>query len=357
MSYDQQDARAIDRIVPDREHSDTVTKLEPESTVDNARIQAVLDKAGIVEIPAGNYTIDCSKPLRPKSNTLIRFLPGAILKALPHGMQRSQMILVQNVDNVQIKGGRFIGERDKHDFSDTSGTGTHEWNHCLANYGGNACTYEDMDISDFTGDAISVGRGSRAANVGSYDVVFNKIIGDNNYRQGLSLVCCTKVRVYDCQFTGTNGTSPECGIDIEPELNQVANDIQIVGGYFGKNHKYGINILARDGASNPGGTIRGVLVAEVTVEVNDSNGFYAHNARGLVVETSRFLTNSATGAIFSRCPDYIYRNNQSGFNYARSPLSQPRTPFTQTGWTSKIQRDVLLKNDSPTTGCKTNRYL
>jgi hypothetical protein len=347
----------MQRIIPERSYSSTVTPVAPEQSADNARLQAALDKAGTVEVPPGDYQIDCSKPLRVKSNTYLKISPLARFVAIAHGMQRSQMLLIENVSNVRVTGGIFRGERQDHDFSDESGTGTHEWNHCVAVYSSTKVTLESMDIADFTGDAMSIGGGGQGTKPPSDDVVISKIVGTNCYRQGLSITNLRNFYAYDCTFKATNGTSPECGIDIEPELGQVSENINIIGCFLAENSKYGLNILARTGTTNPGGTIRKVLVTECTIDHNKSNGFYAHNVTGLVVKGNKFLTNSATGAIFSACPDYVYQDNESGFNYARSPLTKPRVPFTQTGWTSKIQRDVLLKNGAPTTGCKLSKYL
>jgi hypothetical protein len=345
---------AVERIIPKRDIADGTTEL---GSVDNDRIQSALDEQGTVVIPPGVYWIDCTQPLRPRSNSYMQIEPGAIFRALPHGKQRSQMILIENVNNVRVTGGQFFGERDEHDFSDTSGSGTHEWNHCVAVYSATAVTLEKMQIQDFTGDAMSVGGGGAGTKPPSVDVVLSQIVGTNCYRQGLSVTNMKTLRVYDCQFTKTNGTSPECGIDIEPERGQVAEDIQIVGCYLATNDKFGLNILARTGTTNPGGIIRNVLVTECNIESNKSNGAYAHNVQGLTVRNNRIASNSATGFVFSHSATTAsYEVNESGFNYARSPLSKPRVPFTQTGWSSKVERDVILRS-SVKDPLKTNRYI
>jgi len=348
------DPQAVDRIIPKREYSDTVTTV---GGADNVRLQAALNKKGTVEIPAGTYNIDCASPLKPPSNTYMKCDPAAVFRAIPHGKQRSQMLLIEAVNNVRVTGGQFFGERDKHDFSDTSGSGTHEWNHCVAVYSATAITLEKMQIQNFTGDAMSVGGGGAGTKPPSVDVVLSQIVGTNNYRQGLSVTNMKMLRVYDCQFTKTNGTSPECGIDIEPERGQVSEDIQIVGCYLAANDKFGLNILARTGTTNPGGIIRNVLVTECTIEANKSNGGYAHNVQGLTVRNNRIVSNNATGFVYSHAATTAaHEINESGFNYARSPLAKPRTPFTQTGWSSKVERDVLLRS-SAKDPLKTNRYI
>lgn len=320
----------------------------------NALLQAVLDalpaKGGTLHVPAGTYWIDTAQPLRPKPFTRLLFDDGAVLRALPNSYARSQLLLLKDVTDIEVIGGIFCGERDSHTFQ--SGT-TDEWDHAIGVYGAKRISILRTHLADWTGDGISIGRSTYSA-AGSVDVFLDQVTSKNNRRQGLSIVTADGVLVCRSTFTGTHGTDPQCGIDIEPEKNQVVRNVRIVDCDLSDNARYGLNVLERRG-TNPGGEIENVVVEDCRIQRNGSNGAYCDGeVLGLTLRGNTITDNSATGLVLTNLAAPTVVGNTSGRNYARTPLKVPRAAFDMAGWASKIERDILLRTGLRGPGLATN---
>jgi polygalacturonase len=302
---------------------------------DTAAIQAAINSlpadGGTVIIPAGTYMIDVSKKINLKSKMLLQMDPAAILKAKTSSLSRTYIINASGKTDVEIAGGQLVGDRDTHVYA---GGGTHEWGHGI--YAGSSAariTIRDLRVSKCTGDGICIGGKSS-------DVVIANVISTQNRRQGLSITNCSKIRVYDSEFSYTQGTAPECGIDIEPDEGYTCNDVVIENCRFNNNKKYGINIWLRT---------TNVTIKGCTMEYNGSLGMGTAGITGLTVTGNTFRFNSATGVVYNtNTKSCTHSGNMSYSNYTRLG-AKTRTPFTQTGWSSKIERDVLMRGGAQVT--------
>ena len=295
---------------------------------DTAAIQAAINSlpttGGVVQIPAGTYMIDTSKKINLRSLMLLQMDPAAILKAKTSSLSRHYILYINDKSDVEIAGGQLVGDRDTHNYS--SG-GTHEWGHGLQILGGKRVTVRDTRISKCTGDGVCIGGASS-------DVVIANIISTVNRRQGLSITNCTNIKVYDSEFSFTQGTAPECGIDIEPDDPYTCSGILIQNCRLNNNKKYGINIWKRSSA---------ITITQCTLELNGSLGMGTYGCSNLTVTNNTFRSNSATGVVYNEGTKTVnHSSNMSYGNYTRLG-AKTRTPFTQTGWTSKIERDVLIR--------------
>ena len=85
---------------------------------DTAAFQKAIDalpaSGGVVTVPPGNYMIDATRAVSLRSNMVLQLAPSAQLTALPNNLPRSHVIKVWGVSNVQIIGGRIVGERNGH---------------------------------------------------------------------------------------------------------------------------------------------------------------------------------------------------------------------------------------------------
>ena len=297
---------------------------------DTAAIQAAINAlpttGGTVVIPAGTYMIDVAKHINVRSKMLLQMETGAILKAKTNGLSRYYIINASGKTDVEIAGGQLIGDRDTHSFA---AAGTHEWGHGI--YAGSAAariTIRDLMVTKCTGDGVCIGGRSN-------DVVIANIISTVNRRQGLSITNCSNVKVYDSEFSYTQGTAPECGIDIEPDDGYTCSGVLIQNCRFNNNKKYGINIWNRT---------TNVTIKGSTFEYNGSLGMGTVGINGLTVTGCTFRYNSATGVVYNtNTLNCKHNGNMSYGNYTRLG-AKVRTPFTQTGWSSKIERDVLMRN-------------
>jgi hypothetical protein len=176
--------------------------------------------------------------------------------------------------------------------------------------------------------------------------VIGNIISTNNRRQGLSLTECSNIKVYDSEFSYSKGTSPECGIDLEPDGTSTCSTILIQNCRLNNNAKYGMNIWKR---------VSGVTITSCTFERNGSLGMGTNGCSGIKFTNNIVRYNSATGVVYNTGTKTVtHSGNMSYGNYTRLS-TQVRSPFTLTGWASKVERDILWKSDYTRT-IGTNNY-
>jgi hypothetical protein len=208
---------------------------------DTAAFQAAVDalpaSGGTVVVPSGNYMIDATRAISLRSNMLLQMAPTAQLTAVPNSLTRYHVIKVWNANNVQITGGRIVGERNNH----LSSGG--EWGYGLNIEASNHVRVSDLHISDCWGDGVWIGAiGPDGHATPATDVTLTRVISTNNRRQGLSIGPVNGVNIVDSTFSGTNGTKPEAGIDIEPQGQGLAQNITISGCTIADNHGSGMEI-------------------------------------------------------------------------------------------------------------------
>jgi len=331
---------------PNRATGSTVRSVKTYGAVgdgkhdDTAAIQAAINSlptsGGTVTIPAGTYMIDTSKKINLRSKMHLQLASGAILKAKTSSLSRHYLINISGKTDVEVSGGQLVGDRDTHHY----GSGTAEWGHGISIGGGSQrVTIRDLRVSKCTGDGVCIGGNA-------YDVVIANIISTGNRRQGLSITNCSNVKVYDSEFSYSKGTSPECGIDIEPDANGRATNILIQNCRLNNNNKYGLNIWKRS---------TNVTISGCTLEHNGSLGMGTNGISGLKVTNNTFRYNSATGVVYNTGTSGVtHSGNMSYQNYTRLG-AKSRTPFTLTGWSSKVERDILWKSGSTRT-IGTNSY-
>jgi len=308
---------------------------------DTAAIQAAINAlpttGGTVKIPAGTYLIDTSKKINLRSSMLLQMDPAAILKAKTSSLSRHYILYISNKSDVEIAGGQLVGDRDTHVYATS---GTHEWGHGIQILGGKRVTVRDTRISKCTGDGVCIGGASA-------DVVIANIISTVNRRQGLSITNCTNIKVYDSEFSFTQGTSPECGIDIEPDEPYTCSGILIQNCRLNNNKKYGINIWKRSSD---------ITINQCTMELNGSLGLSTYYCSNVKTTNNTIRSNGATGVVYNDGSKTIsHAGNLSYGNYTRLG-ARTRTQFVQTGWTSKVERDILIRGTTSGVVIGTNTY-
>lgn len=198
---------------------------------------------GVVAVPAGRYLIDPLRGLHLRSRVHLQLDPAATLQAIPNAADRAVMVMVKDVSDVVISGGSFVGERDQH-----MGT-TGEWGHGIQLRGASRVVLRDLRVSNCWGDGLSVAATtpSRDDPIArpSTDVLVQRCISTNNRRQGLTIGYAQHVRVIDCEFSGTGGTAPMAGIDVEPDAGPPAVDVEIAGCRIHDNRGPGIQVWKR----------------------------------------------------------------------------------------------------------------
>jgi len=288
-------------------------------TDDTAAFQQAIDAAGqrgggIVTVPPGRYLLDPLRNVRLRSGVHLQLDPAATLLAMPNAAERSVLLLVEGVSDVVISGGRLLGERDRH-----LGT-TGEWGQGIQLRGSQRVVLRDIHVSNFWGDGLSV-AGIKPTSIHpgaapSSDVLLERIVSIGNRRQGLTIGQTRRIRVVDCEFAGTGGTAPQAGIDVEPDLDPGAIDIEIAGCRIHDNRGAGIQVWKRAHHvrihdCTLQGNRYGVLVVgaeDTTISGNsiigsELNGVVLRKgANGASITGNRFSDNARRLGILARLP-------------------------------------------------------
>ena len=301
-----------------------------------AAINALPSTGGTVTVPAGIYLIDPVRGINLRSRMLLKLADGAVLKAKTNSAAVYHVIYVNGVSDVEIAGGQVRGDRKTPHF----GPGTNAWGHGVQLREAQRVTIRDMRIADCTGDGVIVGSASS-------DVAIANIVSTNNRRQGLSITHSSNVKVYDSEFSYTNGTKPQCGIDVEPG-SKGCSGIHIENCSLHHNAKYGINVWRN---------AKDVTVTKCTIERNKSIGMSFTGCSGITTTGNTVRYNDATGVVFADgTRTAVHSGNLSYGNYARQGILS-RAPFTYTGYNrSKLERDMLVAKTTTGVAVKTNSY-
>jgi polygalacturonase len=301
-----------------------------------AAINALPAAGGTVVVPAGTYLIDPLKKVNLRSYMLLSMDPNAVLKAKSNSAIRAYILYAYNKTQVEIAGGQLVGDRDTHTYITTS---TSEWNHGIQILASSHVTIRDLRVSKCAGDGVCLGGGAT-------DVVIANIVSTGNRRQGLSITESNNIKVFDSEFSYTKGTSPECGIDIEPDGTSIASDIWIENCRLNNNSKYGINVYKR---------ATRVTLNACTVESNGSCGVVTVGCSFVTVQNCLVQNNSATGVQFYSGSNLVLQNGVSYNNYNRLG-SKDRVDFSYTGYKSTLSRDMLIKSTATNVTIGTNLY-
>lgn len=266
--------------VGDGTHDDT--------TAFQAAIDALPAGGGTVHVPSGRYLIDAARSIRPRSHTRLVLASDAQLVAMPNDLTHSYVVLLRDVEDVAISGGRIVGERAAH-----IGT-TGEWGHGIFVMGARQVSISDIHISACWGDGVCIGSifdHGEPVTVAS-DVTMTRVFASGNRRQGLSITSSRRVKVIDCHFVNTGGTLPGCGIDVEPGTPKMgAEDVLISGCTVTGNQGSGIQL---------DDYITRIQLKRCTITGNQGYGVLVDGVTQGVIEQNTIADNGLVGAMLRR---------------------------------------------------------
>ena len=255
-----------------------------------------------VEGYSGNYLRD-QGGIALKDNVHLKFSKGAALKAITNVMPQYQIIRAYKKKNVTIEGGTIIGERTSH-----TGT-TGEWGYGISLQGGENLTIKDLTVKDCRGDGINLQFVEDALDIPT-NVTITGVTSTNNRRQGMSVEGAINLTVRDSKFTLTNGTAPQCGVDIEPwSTNSKVENVLFDNCEFTDNNSSGILIM-------------GKMISKVKFDNcyfkgnKDSEGQLKtyNNPKDITVENSTFERLNSVGSVngvrIQDVSNFIARNNK-----------------------------------------------
>jgi polygalacturonase len=250
-----------------------------------AAINALPSSGGTIVVPNGTYMINALTSINLRSNMRLSLYGGAYLDAIPNNAQRYWIVKAWNVNNVEIEGGYFVGERTQH--QGTAG----EWGYDINIQGSNNVYVHDTTLSNSWGDGILVGgTGSGSTVVVSTGVTLNRVKSNNNRRQGLTIAPATQVYVVNSSFTGSNGTAPQAGIDIEPQTQGPTQQVRLENTTLSNNVGNGLEVHE---------SVTNLALNEVTSENNQGYGVYTDGPNGVTITNSNLSENYLFGVDIS----------------------------------------------------------
>ena len=173
---------------------------------DTDNIQCALDNCKNVSVPSGTYMIDATEHISPNTGNKLVLSNDATIKAITNAEEHYEIIYINNVHDVEICGGTIEGDRSTH----TGATG--EWGQCISVIGGSDKIYiHDINLKNAWGDGIYFNTCSNVSTA--------RVHVDNVRRNGYSLIATTNFLSEDDFIENTNGTAPQCGVDIEPNTS------------------------------------------------------------------------------------------------------------------------------------------
>lgn len=207
-------------------------------TDDTAAIQAAIDAAAgkTLYINDGIYIVS---PLTAVSNSTIVFDPAATLQAKAGYGANDRLLNIYAVSNVTIHGNHANIVMNKAEYT------TGEQRHGVIIRTSSNVTINDLHVSDTGGDGFYIGSTDSAS--ASTNISLNNCFSDNARRNGLSIVSGDGVYINGGEYSNTNGTSPEFGIDIEANgSGESLKNINIIGVRTANNALGGIQIVLGD---------------------------------------------------------------------------------------------------------------
>lgn len=263
-------------------------------------LQAALDSTHAEIVVDAKDSPWITTPLKgTSSNKTIIFEDGAWVRA-KRGAYKGKLDILMRFDgctNLTLRGAnpRNCGLRMwRDDYDDKSRYSHSEWRHALALYGCGKVLVEGLSLVESGGDGIYVAPGGPLpwAGGGCRDVTVRNCIIDRNYRQGISVIGVDGFLVEDTELTNTKGTSPEAGIDFEPNRKgELLKGIVMRRCLFAGNNGAGIHVFHN--------YTSGQEPADMLFENCRING----NKRGYI-----YLNGVGDQNVYSPCGDITLRN-------------------------------------------------
>ena len=288
----------------------------------------------IIDLQSADWNVGPSSFFDLTNKTLI-FQPGVVLRALPGVFNSSGACLLRfrRCSNITVigYGAEFIMNKPEYALLNDS-----EWRHTLKLDNCSGVVVKGLTLRDSGGDGIYVGGEIMAGSTINYseNVLIEDIRAINHYRQGMSITSVQNMLVRHCLFTGTNGTLPESGVDIEPYLTYQ----RIIGLVFEKcsftdNDHCGIQVSMweMDDTSLPIDiTFRDCYIAE--------NGRPGHPYGPDPIDLSDDDTPLTGNVLFERC--HVDSSQWTAVN-VRKPATSYNALFTDCAFTNVSQQQIL----------------
>lgn len=298
------------------------SSLKNDNDIQNVIALASPDINNVIIIEKGDYWVHVGPqsvtPLIIPSNTVLH-LEGKI-HMRPNNNKFYSIISIENSSNVSIIGdGGLIGDRYSH-------TGIQgEWGHCLHILNSNNVTINRILIRDAWGDCIYIGSKSDS-------VLIDDCVIKGGRRQGISITSGSNIMIRHCTISDVKGTSPEFGIDVEPNKGDSIKNILICkskisncyGGIScsGKAEKSYIDIVKIDSCTLSNcqskflvgmGRANNVTISNCVINSNNKIALWSKKVNNCFFQNNRIVSSNKKPIQIIQC-DKIKKENNTILN-------------------------------------------
>lgn len=304
------------------------------------------------------------------SNFHFKMGNSCTLRVQPNEEPGYVLLYIKKTKNVNISGGKLIGDRFTHDYS--SG-GAHDWGHTMVIDGVHNITVDGVEMREGAADGLII-EGVRDRNRDgslvdggqeSYNVTVKNCLFDNNRRNNISVVDGTKIYIEqniirnagsgipDEGFYSSNGTSPRAGIDIEsrkynyPDGNSLGHtekteDVHIRNNTFTDNYGADLALFNNEKTYAYGNTFHGTVSAAYSYncKIYDNNFINDQELSGskAINFEPRYWANGE-----HRITDFeIYNNTIEGYQFGIVLGGQDH--YVHDNQLTNNQRGIILLN-------------
>ncbi len=188
--------------------------FDPEDST--ATLQAAIDSGVpklVVDKMTGPWVVT---PITLVGNQQIIFEQGVVVHAKRGGFKSGGACLftAANKENITLSGSGATWRMWRDDYANRKLYSHAEWRNCLSLRGCRNVKVLGLTLAASGGDGIYLGAGDKGTP--NRDIVIKGVICDKNYRQGISVITAENLLIEDCTLSNTSGTSPQAGIDFEP---------------------------------------------------------------------------------------------------------------------------------------------
>lgn len=231
-----------------------------------------------------------------------------------------------------VIGGEIVGDLDSH-----LGT-TGEFGMGINVRAAKNIFISDIRISKCWGDGLYLGADTNGdQTTHSEEIHLHNVTCDQNRRNGCSIVNAKNVYgTGRLSFTNTIGTSPEAGIDIEPDAGGICENIQLDNVYCYNNK--GSGFMTFSTASDPlvAPSIVGLHVGSLVSEKNGGLGCQLLAALEVTISSAAFRNNLNKGLTIEACADVEItevkcRNNRPTGQFQRGDVTITRSSVVNIG--------------------------
>ncbi len=210
-------------------------------------------------------------------------LNGSKIKAIPANSPSYRLINIEQSNNCGVFSGEVQGDR-----ADNNATGEHGHGINII-YNCANVTIRDVKVYDCFGDGIYTGRLCNNVKILNSTVT-------NNRRNNISVVSTSNILIDGNEISYANGTAPETGIDVEPNIGDlVSRNVIITNNRIYGNAKQGVDFPG----PYTGVLVENAVVAKNHIYENGQAGIKASYIKNITIDENHIYKNGTNGIVDS----------------------------------------------------------